>query len=82
MTYPLVEKEMEIGDTRTYSTPSLPDFDVEITRTGENTFSYRIIKVVMAAHEFNSLLNAKEDAQYAFLKLKTLESKIETKKRE
>ena len=64
------ENDMEIGETYIFTAPCLhPKLDVEITRTSANTFSYRIIEVVIASDEFNSFQKAKEEAQKEMSKI-------------
>ena len=65
----LKENEMEIGETRTYSDCQRQKYDVEITRTSESTFAYRIITILCASGEFNTRDEAKSDAEKELSKL-------------
>lgn len=56
-------EKMKIGETRVYSDPNRPEYDIEITRTSSETFEYRIITIVRTSPEFNSLKDAKIAAE-------------------
>lgn len=69
MSVNLTENEMGIGETRTYSDPQRQKYHVEITRTSETTFAYRIITLVCVSGEFNTRDKAKSDAEKKLSKL-------------